>query len=393
MGGESQLHRASGMGTVSRGVNITVPRSVLDKMRSSEQNYNGTAFESAKKISNVEKAFSSWEGPAFVLMGFISIPPWVVGLLLGMTGYSICGLGMNVIRLSHLVSNPNGSSSLRETKFNRKASRGRALLIWISGYVLNATGGFMNIIGLRFAAQSLMAPLSSVALIANAVFATILLGERLVLTRDAPPMVLIALGNALTVSSANHKGYHHLSIDEFFRLFTRSTFQRYLFLGILSSVALTLLRYHLWQLVRRRGGREYASQTLVARMGLCHAAAGCILCVNSVILSKGSMLILSQGMDRALQPRFAVIIFCWIFLVLLWLHTLNRLLADYDALYIIPVIEVLWSLQSMIGGGIFFEEYSTLGIWRLLLFVLGVFVNVSGVLVLSQRGEKHKLAE
>lgn len=62
-------------------------------------------------------------------------------------------------------------------------------------------------------------------------------------------------------------------------------------------------------------------------------------------------------------------------------------------MFIVPVIEVIWSLQSMIGGGIFFDEYSALSLSRLFFFFFGVLINVSGVLVLSQRGDKHKLAE
>jgi len=353
-------------------------------------------------IGTREHASASWDGPAFILFGFLEVPPWVVGVCCGITGYTLCGLGMNLIRLSHIVTGSAGSTAapsasggahLRETPFNRKSSQSRASLLWVLGYFFNSLGGSLNIAGLRFAAQSLMAPLSSIALIANAFFATILCGERLSMSRDAGPMLLIAVGNALTVASANHKGFKDLSVDEFARFFLRPTFQRYLAVVVVAVIALSAMRLRLKNLIKRSGGREYANQTLVARMGLCHAAAGCMLCVHGALFSKGSMLILAQGLEHALQPTFSLIIMAWVSLVGLWVYTLNRLLKEYDALFIIPVIEVVWSLQSMISGGIFFDEYSALSMSRLCLFATGVVVNVTGVLVLSHRGEKKKLSE
>jgi len=340
---------------------------------------------------------TEWSGPVFHAFGMVGVPPWMLGVILGTFGYTLCGLGMNLIRLSHLVYSGGGGlassashTNLRETAFNRKSSRGRSRLVWIAGYGFNTLGGSMNVAGLRYAAQSLMAPLSSMALVSNAFFATYLLGEKLHFEKDLPPMLMIGMGNVITVLSANHRGYKQLSLTEFSFLVQRGPFQLYLCMVSIGVVLLVLLRQRYADQVARAGGREFANQLLVAKVGLFHAAAGCVLCVHSVFLSKASMLILAEATDNLRQPALIGVLSGWIGLGALWVYTLNRLLGEYDALFIVPVIEVVWSLQSMIGGGIFFEEFAAISPGRLMCFLLGVAVNISGVWLLSRRHDRRQ---
>lgn len=334
--------------------------------------------------------FEAWSGPAFRLFGVVAVQPWVLGLLFAIVGYTLCGLGMNLIKLSHIKNSPRMPSTLRETKYNARTSRTRVRVLWVCGYGVNSLGGSLNIAGLRFAAQSMLAPLSSMALLANIVFATVLLGERLSLATDAAPMLLIACGNMLTVASANHSAYKNLSLEGISKLFGRPQFHWYLSVVSIFIVALLILRHRIRSQIRRNGGKEYASPNLIARAGLYHAGAGCMLSVHLVFLSKASMLALAEGLHNALRPKFAILILTWLTLAVFWIYTLNRLLGEYDALFIIPVIEVVWSLQSMISGGIFFNEYSSLTWLRWLGFVSGVLVNICGVYLLSRRGERLK---
>lgn len=145
------------------------------------------------------------------------LPSWGVGLGLAMCGYTLCGFGMNVIKLSHLRHPNSRIPPKRETRFNRGTLRpSHARALWILGYVINCTGGCLNTVGLRFAAQTLLAPVSSIALVSNAFFATILLGERFSVASDALPMVLIPVGNFLAVAAANHSNPQYVTLINFF---------------------------------------------------------------------------------------------------------------------------------------------------------------------------------
>lgn len=300
----------------------------------------------------------------------------------------MCGAGMNLIKLSH-IKRGTGSAALRDTPFNRRSSPMQATIVWLCGYGVNSLGGMLNTAGLRFAAQSLIAPLSSWALVANALCATYVLGERLE-GRDVLPMALIAIGNILAVASANHSEQRGLTLTEIAHLFQRPSFRIYLVTVAIIAACLMLVRSRLRARIRRSGGVEYASPSLVAYAGLCHAAAAAMLSVNTVFLSKASLLALTDGFHNAFNPQFIALISTWLSLVCFWIYTLNRLLASHDILFIVPAIEVLWSMCSMIGGGIFFDEYASLDIRRRICFASGVAINVAGMIVLSRRGDKNR---
>lgn len=317
----------------------------------------------------------------------VNVAPWSVGLFLAMGGYTLCGAGMNLIKLSHIKRGTVSVASLRSTPFNRRTSPFHASLLWFCGYGVNSLGGLLNTAGLRFAAQSLIAPLSSMALIANALCATYVLGERMAM-RDVLPMLLIAVGNILAVASANHAEQHGLTLREIGELFRRVEFRIYLVTVIAGAAMLMLIRARLRDRIRKSGGAELASPTLVAYAGLCHAAAAAMLSVNTVFLSKASLLALTDGLHNAFKPQFVALITTWLSLVCFWIYTLNKLLASHDILFIVPAIEVLWSLCSMIGGGIFFDEYASLNNARRACFAAGVAINLTGVFILSKRGEK-----
>jgi len=177
--------------------------------RGSEEKYES----SSSALPRAEKDLS------ISLLGALQVPSWSIGLLLGLCGYSLAGLGMNLIRLSHLVGGSKNAAALeklKETRFNKKSTKNRSSALWSIGYGINAMGGSINSLGLRFTAQSLMAPLSSVALVSNAVFATCLNGETLRIRRDLGSIFLIFVGNCVTVSTGNHEGFQKLAIEEVF---------------------------------------------------------------------------------------------------------------------------------------------------------------------------------
>lgn len=316
-------------------------------------------------------------------------PAWAVGFALAVCGYTCCGAGMNLIKLSH-VKVTGAPANLSSTRWNRRGSLSQARGLWFAGYAVNAIGACFNLLGLRFAAQSLIAPLSSVALVANLLFATIILGERFCPQSDSVPMILIAIGNIVAVGSANHRPQDALTLQEIKELFFRQQFKTYVLVVIVFSSCLMLLRERLRKQIIRSGGENFAPPSLLARVGVCHTAAAAMLCVNTVFLSKASMLALAAGVSNALQPQFFALILSWLSLVVFWVYTLNRLLRSYDLLFIVPVVEVLWSLFSIVSGGLFFREYVDMSTARKIAFCVGACVNFVGILLLSKRGDKAR---
>lgn len=311
----------------------------------------------------------------------------VQSVLLSLKMCSTCGFGLNLIKLSHLKAT-GASPALAPTRFNRKGTPTQARFLWAAGYIFNALGGCLNLCGLRFAAQSLIAPLSSVVLIANLFFATFILGERFRISSDAAPLLLIGAGNILAVGSASHRQQEALTLRKIVSLFERSQFRAYLVAVAISSAVLMLVRARIRLQIRRNGGEEFASPALLARAGLCHTAAAAMLSVNTVLLSKASVLALAGGLGNALTPQFLTLFATWLTLALFWIYTLNRLLASHEMMFVVPAIEVIWSLLSLLSGSIFFQEWEDVSRRRIVAFATGVLLNLTGVWLLTKRSDK-----
>lgn len=318
-----------------------------------------------------------------------AVPPaWTIGLALAVVGYATCGFGLNLIKLSHIKHGGSSSPALQPTRWNRRGTVVQANAMWACGLAANAVGGSLNLCGLRFAAQSMLAPLSSVALVANLLCATALLGERFSPVADAAPLLLIAAGNVATVTSASHRAQDALTLPQLAELFRRPPFRAWLLVVAVCSASLMAVRARLRAQIRRDGGEEFASPTLLARAGLCHTAAAAMLSVQTVLLGKASVLVLADGVANVFKLQFLLLASAWLALAAFWVYTLNRLLRSHDAMCIVPIIEVCWSLLSLLSGGIFFSEYSDMSRRQIAGFLTGVVLNVVGVWRLTQRGEK-----
>ncbi|TPX32602.1 hypothetical protein SmJEL517_g04323 [Synchytrium microbalum] len=66
-------------------------------------------------------------------------------------------------------------------------------------------------------------------------------------------------------------------------------------------------------------------------------------------------------------------------------YWINMGLQRYDALLQIPVYFVVWTLFDVVGGGIYFDEFNGFTALQYTLFILGVAVIFSGVIVLADR--------
>lgn len=66
---------------------------------------------------------------------------------------------------------------------------------------------------------------------------------------------------------------------------------------------------------------------------------------------------------------------------------MNRALQRFDAVFIIPVLQVIWILFSIISGGLYFQEFNDLDLFNGMMFILGVLFIVIGVYFLTPPNE------
>ena len=67
------------------------------------------------------------------------------------------------------------------------------------------------------------------------------------------------------------------------------------------------------------------------------------------------------------------------------IYWLNCGLARWDALSNVPVFQSFWILVSVIGGGVFYNEFNDFSVLQWIMFPLGVLLTIIGVYYLSQR--------
>lgn len=64
---------------------------------------------------------------------------------------------------------------------------------------------------------------------------------------------------------------------------------------------------------------------------------------------------------------------------------MNTALKRYSAIFIIPVLQVIWLVFGVLEGGIFFDEFSALSPLSQFFFALGIFILLVGLIILSPR--------
>ena len=120
---------------------------------------------------------------------------WAVGVVLAAAASIISNLGLNFQKLTHIKI-----SDLDEHAKKHYYKNG----VWMAGLFMIILGSICDFAALAFGAQSIIAPLGSLTLVANVFFAPCLLGETLT-KRDLIATFTIVLGATIAVAFASHK--------------------------------------------------------------------------------------------------------------------------------------------------------------------------------------------
>jgi hypothetical protein len=157
--------------------------------------------------------------------------------------------------------------------------------MWRAGLGLVTLGSVLDFVALIFAAQSIIAPLGSLTLVANSFFAPLLLGET-ISHRDILATLAIVTGSAIAVATADHSDAIY-TIEELFACFATKRFAAY---GITVLVVLGVLFW--WKryltAVRRQSPRAYIDAGLPKYHRFTYAALAGIMGAQSVLFAVSS---------------------------------------------------------------------------------------------------------
>ncbi len=258
-----------------------------------------------------------------------------------------------------------------------------------AGFVGIVGGALCDFAALGFGAQSIVAPLGSISVVANVVVAPMILGE-VPTRRDVLATLLIVAGCAVAVSFASHKD-HIYPAEELFDMYRQPNFYVY-FTSVVVLVLLWLLAIRWMERVQAtRGSASPQYQRVFKFHRFSYAAISGIAGAQSVLFAKTCVELVTgaiAGSGAAFLtyvPTYAVLL-AMALTITLQIYWLNCGLARWDALYNVPVFSSFWILVSVVGGGVFYDEFSSFGLLQALLFPVGIILAIAGVYWLSQRG-------
>jgi len=260
------------------------------------------------------------------------------------------------------------------------------------GTLAASPGSIINFISFGFAPQSLLAALGSAQFVSNVFFGAVILGEK-VTRRTILATCVILCGNGMIVYSFSHQKrsvdedeikYEDeiIGVDAAVRLMQNfdTTFNS--FTLCLFSFGY-FIRHKYKQLSHRvkNGESIYMSKFILP---VSFAAYSAIYGAQSIFLAKCLSILMRARMQGYIEFGFfeRLLFAGWLVPTCFWLIQLNKALAMFDGLFIIPVMQVMWTFFSIISGGVFFKEFNEFDARQFVEFSLGVLVIFCGVYLL-----------
>ncbi|ODN84918.1 hypothetical protein, variant [Cryptococcus amylolentus CBS 6039] len=238
--------------------------------------------------------------------------------------------------------------------------------LWWAGMVLIAVGEGGNFLSYGFAPASVVAPLGTVALIANCVFAPLILGERFY-KREIFGMALAIIG-AVTVVWSSSTTNPRLDPDQLLHALTRTPFLIYTSLNLLLLLPLLFL-----------SRLPIATRILPIDVAICALFGG-----YTVLATKALSSLLSQDFFGAWENGIT-----WGCVAVVGgtslgqVRWLNRALMRFQSKEVIPTQFVFFTLAAIIGSGVLYQEFEGLTFSSFVNFAFGIATTFFGVYLLT----------
>jgi uncharacterized membrane protein len=331
------------------------------------------------------------------------VTDWYTGVLLSLFGNVCINFGTNLMKYGHMLREretiPGGrklpvSAQPRHHRRCRDSGPCSACVMpicqgwhrfWWTGIVLFVVGNGFNFVSFSYAKQSLLAALGSIQFVSNVAFGVFILGE-VPRTRTYLGTATIIAGNVVIVMVAD--GYFGdkdawcnmtlYTANELAELYLEPAFVVYLV--VCAVVGVTAQHWH-DEIERWRHPNETA-------LGACYVLASAVVGTQSVTLTKSVSELLRDTLGGRNQLHYA---FTYVVLVAtagtasFWVYRMDLALKKFDALFIIPLLQVAWTTLSIVGGGIYYKEFDDYDAFNVALFFACLSVIFFGVWLLAPR--------
>jgi magnesium transporter len=322
---------------------------------------------------------------------------WALGVTVAIVAQFISNLGTILQKRSH------NDESYRPIPEQRPYTK-RPL--WWVGMSLILFGSVADFVALTLAPQSVVATLGCLTLVAQVVWAPLILGERLGV-RHYIATGMIIIGVVLAVVYGPHSE-GHFSLAQLLARFQTLGFGIYVvgvFVTVLTLYGLISYVESRFDLPSKPRLSDYVSRptaTLTnaasnerrrawdARLARFHRVAygmlSGVIGAQVVLLGKfiGELIaILVGGGDTGIftTPATYIILVTLAGAVIGQIHFMNEGVSRFQSLYILPVFQAAWTLTSVVGGLVVFDEWAAMNssLKRQILFPFGILLTLFAV--------------
>ena len=316
---------------------------------------------------------------------------WVVGMLVCIFGCFLASVGLALQKVTHTrreKAKIKDSASLRDSLDPSVEDKPYYTEpVWVAGMMFIVVDAILDVLSYGLAPQSLLAPLASLTMVFNAIVAPRFLGEP-ISKDDYYGTFIIVAGVTLTITGSEKETptYDMAAIRA---LYARTIVPIYLI-----TIGVVLLSLYLWakQLGPEGETAEHLAQIRSPMKRKLLAASypiqGGIWGGISVQFMKCVVELTKTTMEGDSQLGYFEF---WMFTgflavsLILQAHFLNCGLQRFDALFIIPLYQVIWIISGVLGGGIVFNEFAVMTFGDVLLFGIGAAVIFFGVFFIAKR--------
>ncbi|RKP35993.1 magnesium transporter, partial [Dimargaris cristalligena] len=290
----------------------------------------------------------------------------LIGIAVSVVTSFLQSLGLTLQRKSHLLE------GARTTPHPRPSYR-RPL--WLTGFALFVASSFCGTtLTISLLPVIVLAPLGSVTLISNAIFAKAILGDRF--SPQAIVATCLVVAGGLLVGAFGTIPLPTHSLEDLLNLYRRPAFITYfslLELGFFVPQGTSCTQC----------GSRLALPHLELLCGLLYGILSGMISSQSLLFTKSGiellLITLLEGDNQFGNPVTWLIVGALVFTALLQLYYLNRGLELCDTLILAPLAFCSYNVSTLFNGLVYYNQFRALQHFQLLLVLVGVLVLSAGV--------------
>lgn len=318
---------------------------------------------------------------------------WILGPILSITGNILINIGLNLQKKSYTN--------------NTVVLFGWSISLFLLGVLVYATGKVSGFSSYIFGNQSMLASLGAVGLVANSVFAP-MINKEVFCIYDLAAIVFVLIGSTMIVSNSVG-GTHALKLGDLFRMYMAPSTLCWFFLllgviSILYFTSVTVEEHSDWKMdanpPRISLDVHFTKNGSMLKYYMLFVYVGLSACIASftTLFAKSFGIMLGQLIAGRISVFYPGLLFYFLLVLLCTIgqiYWLNKALKRYDALLVVPVFHVLWTVTSVTTAGIYFKDFKHFTAAQFRGFLKGLLTIFFGssFLLFRMRGKETPFTE